>query len=86
MGDVITAGETGLLVPSGDCAALTEAVLSLLDNPERASAMGQAARATVIRKYSAERLVEDIRRLYFELVPNVAGESNVATGIVNSPK
>jgi glycosyltransferase involved in cell wall biosynthesis len=84
MGDVITSGETGLLVPSGDRAALTEAVLNVIDNPDRASAMSTAARATVIQKYSAERLVEDIRRLYFDLVPGASAESSSRRDAVNS--
>jgi glycosyltransferase involved in cell wall biosynthesis len=84
MGDVISSGETGLLVPSGDRAALTEAVLRVLDDPELAHRMSEAARAIVIRKYSAERLVEDIRRLYFELVPGATGESASAQNPVNS--
>ena len=66
---VISPGETGLLVPSGDRTALTEAVLNIIENPERAAEMSKAARDSVTRKYSAERLVEDIRRLYFELAP-----------------
>jgi glycosyltransferase involved in cell wall biosynthesis len=37
-------GETGALTPSGDGAALREAIASLLDDPERARKLGQAAR------------------------------------------
>lgn len=84
MGDVITSGETGLLVPSGDCAALTEAVLKAIDNPAKAAEMSRAARATVTRKYSAERLVEDIRRLYFELAPGSKDEPASKRDAVNT--
>jgi glycosyltransferase involved in cell wall biosynthesis len=37
---------TGVLVPSGDAAALREAILHLLDSPAVAGALGEAARAT----------------------------------------
>ncbi len=83
MGDVISSGETGLLVPSGDRAALTEAVLGIVDNPAKAAKMSTAARAIVTRKYSADRLVEDIRRLYFELVPGAIGGSTSSRSAIN---
>jgi glycosyltransferase involved in cell wall biosynthesis len=84
MGDVITSGETGLLVPSGDREALTRAVLAVIEDPAKAAAMSAAARAPVTRKYSAERLVEDIRRLYFELVPGSSDEPASRRDAVNS--
>ena len=68
MADVITDGVTGVLVPSGDAPALAAAVIGVVDEPARAAARSQAARETVTRRYSAERLVEDIRQLYLELV------------------
>jgi glycosyltransferase involved in cell wall biosynthesis len=43
--DLVAHGTTGLLVPPGDADALAAAVKSLLDDPERAAAMGAAARA-----------------------------------------
>jgi glycosyltransferase involved in cell wall biosynthesis len=84
MGDVISPGETGLLVPSGDRAALTDAVLSVLDNPAWAAEMSAAARVRVTSKYSAARLVEDIRRLYFELAPGSSQASASPRDAVNS--
>jgi glycosyltransferase involved in cell wall biosynthesis len=84
MRDVISAGETGLLVPSGDLHALTAAVLSVIDSPEDAARMSAAARSIVTRTYSAERLIDDIRKLYFELVPGADGESASARNAVNS--
>lgn len=37
--------KTGVLAPSGDAAALREAIGNLLDEPEKAAAMGEAAKA-----------------------------------------
>ena len=40
--DAVIAGETGLLVDGADTAAVTTAIAKLLDDPERAAAMGRA--------------------------------------------
>ncbi len=42
-GEVLVAGETGLLVPPGDPAALAAALLALLEAPDRRAALGAAA-------------------------------------------
>ncbi|HLV45205.1 MAG TPA: glycosyltransferase family 4 protein, partial [Aggregatilineales bacterium] len=41
--ELVVEGETGLLVPHGDPAALAEALAALLADPARAAAMGEAA-------------------------------------------
>ena len=41
--DLVDDGVTGLLVPPGDPVALSTALSTVLDDPQRASAMGQAA-------------------------------------------
>lgn len=48
-------GTSGWLSPSGDMAALAEALGRLLSAPERLAAMGQAARATVLTSFSQQR-------------------------------
>jgi phenylacetate-CoA ligase len=44
---LIRQGETGLLVPARDPAAMAKAVLALLDDPERARRMARQARDAV---------------------------------------
>jgi glycosyltransferase involved in cell wall biosynthesis len=51
--DYITAGETGLLVPPGDVAALRQAIRWVLTQPDAAEAMGQRARARVVAHFSS---------------------------------
>lgn len=42
--DAVVAGETGILVPHGDVAALSEAISRMLTNPGERERMGRAAR------------------------------------------
>ena len=45
-------GSCGVLVPPGDHRALADAITSLLDDPSRRAAMGVAARARAVEKFS----------------------------------
>jgi glycosyltransferase involved in cell wall biosynthesis len=66
----IVPGETELLAPEGDVAALGEALAALLGDPVRARAMGQAARRRMQGLYTeeargaaVEEFLERVRRL-----------------------
>jgi glycosyltransferase involved in cell wall biosynthesis len=48
-------GETGYVTPSGDVAALADAIAALLADPQRAYAMGRAGRALVLDRFSSHR-------------------------------
>ena len=48
-------GETGLIVPPDDPTAIVKAVISLLDDPERAARIGRQA-ATEVEKYTWARV------------------------------
>ena len=65
--DLVTPGETGLLVPSGDAEALTGAILRHLAHPEAAAEMGRRGREHVYPRFSVNRLERDVRGLYREL-------------------
>lgn len=60
-------GETGLTVPPRSPEALREAVQALLDAPQRAGALGRAARARVRAEFDWSVVQERYQRLY-ELV------------------
>lgn len=68
VGDVIEDGATGVLVPPRDPVALAAAALSLLREPERRRQMGEAARAAVLPRFGAGRLVADTDALYRRLL------------------
>jgi glycosyltransferase involved in cell wall biosynthesis len=68
--DVITDESLGCLVPFGDAAALARAVTRLCDDPAWRHDMGRNARASVEVRFSLQRLLSDIERLYWQLVGN----------------
>jgi len=57
-------GETGLLAPAGDADALARAVESLLADPLRRQAMGEAGRRRAREYFSAEVIVPRYEALY----------------------
>jgi len=62
--DVVVEGVTGLLVPPGDPAALSDAVLRLMREPKLIIKMGEAARKRINEKYDAGTMVREITALY----------------------
>ena len=66
--DLVLPGETGYLVPVGDRAALATRANELLDNPERARAMGEAGRRRALDEFSVPRMIERFVTLYRELL------------------
>jgi sugar transferase (PEP-CTERM/EpsH1 system associated) len=65
--EVVVDGETGLLVPAADPAALAEALAALAERPDRAT-MGAAGRARVERRFSVERMARAYAALYTEVL------------------
>jgi glycosyltransferase involved in cell wall biosynthesis len=65
--DVVTDG-TGILVQDGDVEALASAIARLAADPQLRWSMGRRAREHVAERFSADRLVRDVDRLYQELL------------------
>jgi len=57
-----------LLAPFGDAALLAEHVNALLADPDRRRRMGDRGRRSVAARYAIDRLVDDVERLYLELL------------------
>lgn len=64
VGQVVVDGRTGLLVPAGDEAALSEAVGKLLDDPELRARLGEAGRRMVIEGHSVGHMLAATEALY----------------------
>jgi glycosyltransferase involved in cell wall biosynthesis len=47
--DIVTDGRDGVLVPDGDVAGLTRALLAVIEDPERRARLGAAGRETARR-------------------------------------
>ncbi len=66
--DAIIPGETGLLVPPQDSAALATAIQQLLDQPDRRKTMGEAGRRLAEEKFSLDKVIERHVDLYSNLL------------------
>ena len=66
--EIIRDGETGILVPPSDPAALADAVRSLLDDPVRASRLGAAGRARAESRFSLTAHIDAIEGVYTEVL------------------
>src|SRR5207247_2175114 len=69
--EVIRTGENGYLVSPGDTASMTVRVIELLENETLRRQMGRAAKG-LVQEFSAEKMIEDHRRLYLDLMGDVA--------------
>ncbi len=65
--EVVRDGETGLLVPSRDAAALARAIRRMIEEPELARSTAAAGRDLAAKTFPAERMVERIAEIYAEL-------------------
>lgn len=61
-------GDTGVLVPPEDPAALHAALAALLDDPDRRARLGQAGRARALRLFSPAAMVDGVRAVHREVV------------------
>lgn len=66
--EVVVDGETGLLVPAGDPAALADALATLAQDAGLASRLGRAGQERLRRHFSLEKMVADTEALYDELL------------------
>jgi glycosyltransferase involved in cell wall biosynthesis len=67
VGELVRDGETGLLVPPEDPEALAAALRRLLDEPETAQRLAEAARAQVAERFSERVMCERVLAVYEDL-------------------
>jgi glycosyltransferase involved in cell wall biosynthesis len=62
--EVVVDGDTGILVPARNDAALADAIVRLLKDPALRERMGKAGRARAGQRFSAERMLKETLRVY----------------------
>ena len=65
--EAIEDGVNGCLVAPGDPEALARAILELHRHPEARRRLGDAARRTVVARYSLEAMLQRLEELYLDL-------------------
>lgn len=66
--EVITEDQTGYLVSPGDVDGMAAALQRLIEDPARATSMGEAARTRVSERFTVAHMVRDYERAYQEVV------------------
>ena len=69
--EIISQGETGLLVPPADSAALADSILNLLRDPAKAKTMGQRGRARLEKEFTIQRMAQRHAVVYKEAASRV---------------
>jgi glycosyltransferase involved in cell wall biosynthesis len=64
--ELVDEGGTGYLFPVGDDQRLGELLLDLLGSEEKRRAMGRAGRQRVMERFTVQRMVAELERVYLE--------------------
>jgi glycosyltransferase involved in cell wall biosynthesis len=73
--DTVRHGETGLLVPPGDPAALSDAVVGLLADPVRRREMGRRGRQLCLRRFDIDTTVAEVEAVYVQELHRARGRT-----------
>ena len=71
-------GQTGLIVDREDERGLASATVAILDDPALASRLGAAGRTHAASTFGVQRLIEDLDRLYRQLLSNSIRQADLA--------
>lgn len=71
--ELVTSPEVGWLVPMKDRAALTNALLDIIEHPDRASQVAHNAREHVVSGYSKELRITKLENLYANIIRGKRG-------------
>lgn len=77
--ELVTHGETGLLVPDRDSAALADGLHRILSDPELAASLGGKGRKLIEREFTEEKVIRRIHEYYAELLPSAETQRARAT-------
>ncbi len=76
IGEALSAGESGLIVPARDSGALGGALIELLDEEERARSLGEAALQRVGSLFSLEAMIDGLASVYDEIVTSSPSQAD----------
>jgi glycosyltransferase involved in cell wall biosynthesis len=65
--EAVEHGKNGLLVPPRDTEALTQSILTLLENPEMAHDMGDASHHLIAETFNVRRMVDSTEQIYMKV-------------------
>ncbi|MFH1865783.1 MAG: glycosyltransferase [Candidatus Eisenbacteria bacterium] len=77
--ELVEDGVSGLLVDPGDVPAMSNAVLALLTDPDRARAMGEKGRTRATEDYDINRVVVRIEDVFSDLLKRARGRRGHAS-------
>jgi glycosyltransferase involved in cell wall biosynthesis len=66
--ELVSSPDVGTLIPMRDRAALTSAILKVIENPDRSAEVGKSARQHVVKGFSKELRIARLEELYAEIV------------------
>ncbi|MGQ0503399.1 MAG: glycosyltransferase [Panacagrimonas sp.] len=72
MPEAVADGESGLLVPPGDAAALASAIRLLVENLDHRCQLGERGRQRIEQDFSVTRMVDGNLAVYWELLPSIS--------------
>ncbi len=66
--DIVQHGETGFITEAGDTASFAQHIQTLIDTPQLREQMGKKGYENVIKRYSKQRLITDMKHLYLSFL------------------
>ena len=66
--EIVEDGVSGMIVPPGDAPALATAIATLIQEPERCVAMGEAGARRIRERFSWRQTAEETLELYEEVL------------------
>ncbi len=76
----------GLVIKNGDTAAMAEAIISLIENPQKRRQFGQNALDTIKGRYDWYTLSQRLEHKYYELMGCAANGAHVNTNELNTTR
>jgi len=72
--DLVEDGVNGFLVPFGDIESFADKIIYLMDNPEVAKETGKRGREKILKEFSLDKVIKDMKKLYKEILEDGKSE------------